>query len=225
MSAVYKVLIIDDHPLIIDAYKNALSYVSKKDSDYQFEVDTANTCDKAYKKIIEDSKENRIDLVFLDIKLPQSTDGEILSGEDLGIKIRALTKGVKIIVSTTFNDNYLIHNIFKTINPESFLIKNDLTPKKLVQTIKSVLNGDPYHSKSVIKLLQNHLQNDFVLDKNDRQLLYQLSIGTKMKDLPDILPLSIGGIERRKRQLKELFDIINKDDKVLIQVAKDKGFI
>jgi len=225
MSAVYKVLIIDDHPLIIDAYRNALLEVGKDNCDFQFEIDTANTCDIAYKKIVEASKKNSIDLVFLDIKLPQSKDGEILSGEDLGIKIRELIKGVKIIVSTTYNDNYLIHNIFKTINPESFLIKNDLTPKKLVLTINSVLNGDPYHSKSVIKLLQNHLQNDFVLDKNDRRLLYELSIGTKMKDLPDILPLSIGGIERRKRHLKELFDTVDRDDKALIQVAKDKGFI
>ena len=66
-----------------------------------------------------------MDIVFLDIKLPPSKDGKILSGEDLGIKINQLLPDTKIIISTTFNDNYRIHNILENINPDGFLIKND----------------------------------------------------------------------------------------------------
>ena len=46
-----------------------------------------------------------------------------------------------------------------------------------------------------------------------------------MIELPDILNMSIGGIERRKRQLKEVFDVSGEEDKVLIAIAKEKGFI
>jgi hypothetical protein len=46
-----------------------------------------------------------------------------------------------------------------------------------------------------------------------------------MKDLPKILPLSIAGIEKRKRNLKVIFDVEGQDDKALIMVAKEKGFI
>jgi len=70
-----------------------------------------------------------------------------------------------------------------------------------------------------------HLANDFVLDKIDRQLLYELSIGTKTKDLPNILPLSMASIEKRKRALKKLFDVTEKGDQSLIKIAKEKGFI
>jgi hypothetical protein len=46
-----------------------------------------------------------------------------------------------------------------------------------------------------------------------------------MKELPNILPLSIAGIEKRKRQLKKIFDVSSLEDKQLIIVAKEKGFI
>lgn len=225
MSKVYKVLIIDDHPLIVDAYKTALKHFSKEDNNYQFEFDTANACDIAYKKIIETNQRDVIDLVFLDINLPPSKEVNILSGEDLGEKIRELKVDTKIIVSTSFNDNFRINNIQKTVNPDGFLIKNDITPKELVLAIKTVIGGAPYYSKTVVKLMRLHTQNDFVLDKYNRQLLYELSIGTKMKDLPGILPYSIAGVERRKRYLKEVFNVEKKDDKALIQAAKDKGFL
>lgn len=89
----------------------------------------------------------------------------------------------------------------------------------------SVLEDTPFYSKSVTKLMRKHFANDFFLDKIDRQLLHELSNGAKMVDLPKLLPMSIGGIERRKRQLKELFNIAEKDDRTLVRVAKEKGFI
>jgi len=47
-----------------------------------------------------------------------------------------------------------------------------------------------------------------------------------MIDLPTILPMSRSGIERRKRQLKELFNVTKReDDKALVEAAKEKGFI
>jgi len=225
MSKVYNVLIIDDHPLIIDAYKSALSHVSLNDKDFEFKIDTAIDCDTAYIKIINAKKGIGIDLIFLDIKLPPSKDAKILSGEDLGIIIKKLLDNVKIIVSTTFNENYRVNNIFKSINPDGFLIKNDVGPEDMIEAIKTVITDPPYYSKSVVKLLRKHFLNDILLDKVDRQLLYELSIGTKMKDLPNILPLSIAGVERRKRHLKEIFDVSKRDDKKLIQLAKEKGFI
>jgi hypothetical protein len=46
-----------------------------------------------------------------------------------------------------------------------------------------------------------------------------------MKDLPNIIPLTIAGIERRKRKLKEAFNTQNDDDKELLEIARKKGFI
>ena len=218
----YTVLIIDDHPIIADAYKSALLKIVSENSTIDFSVEIATTCDAALEKIT--SKE-AIDLIFLDMKLPKSSDGKFLSGEDLGIEIREKLAETKIIVATTYNDNYRVNNILKSINPEGFLIKNDITPSDLITAIETVVEGVPYYSKTVLKLLRTHINHDFFLDKIDRQLLYELSIGAKMVDLPKVIPMSIGGIERRKRQLKEIFDIQKESYKVLVELAKEKGFI
>jgi hypothetical protein len=39
------------------------------------------------------------------------------------------------------------------------------------------------------------------------------------------LPLSIAGVEKRKRNLKNVFDVSGLEDKDLINKAKEKGFI
>jgi DNA-binding NarL/FixJ family response regulator len=220
------VLIIDDHPLICDAYINALNLVEKGNSNLVFKVSLAHNCDDAFAKIKESS--NRIlkyQLIFLDIKLPPSSDRRILSGEDLGLKINELLPEAKIIISTTHNDNYRIYSLLKSLNPDGLLIKNDITSNELVNAITLVLENPPYYSSSVSQTIRNEMLNDLLLDKIDRRLLYELSIGTKTKDLPEILPLSIAGVEKRKRNLKSIFNVSNLDDKDLIAIAREKGFI
>ncbi|WP_044401654.1 response regulator [Lacinutrix sp. Hel_I_90] len=216
------VLIIDDHPIIADAYKSALMKISRDDDQYEFSIFEANTIDKA---LLELSKKITFDLIFLDIKLPKSKDNKFLSGEDLGLEIRRVSPKSKIIVATTYNDNYRLNNILKSVNPDGFIIKNDITPNELVSAIEIVLDKPPYYSKTVLQLLRKQFANNFNLDKIDRQILFELSKGTKMVDLPNKIPMSIGGIERRKRQLKEVFGIIKEEDKVLVQMAKEKGFV
>tara|TARA_R110002050_G_scaffold54303_3_gene122920 strand:- start:1683 stop:2360 length:678 start_codon:yes stop_codon:yes gene_type:complete len=225
MTELLNVLIIEDHPLIINAYENALKHVGTKNKKLEFNIDVATNCDTAHKKIKQASKNKKIDFIFLDIKLPASKDGKIISGEDLGVKIKKILPKVKIIVATTYNDNYRISSIFKSINPEGFLIKNDLSPKELVLAIESVIKNVPYYSKSVVKLMRKQVSNDIVIDEIDRRILYELSRGTKMSELPQIIPLSISGIEKRKRVLKELFNLDQKDDRGLIRIAEEKGFI
>jgi len=218
------VLIIDDHPQIAQSFRFALSKVSEDSGLYNFTITEATTIDMALDYMAR-HLDSYYDLIFLDIKLPKSENDKFLSGEDLGLEIRKIMPKSKIIVSTTYNDNFRINNIIKSINPEGFLVKNDLTPKALVHAIEEVLEDSPAYSKTVKILLRKFATNDVTLDKVDRQILYQLSIGTKMVDLPKFIPMSIGGIERRKRQLKEVFEISKLDDKALVEAAKEKGFI
>ncbi len=225
MSKKYNVLIIDDHPIIADAYKSAFEYISTENINIAFKIAIAVNCDEAILKITEASKKNGIDIVFLDISIPPSSDGKILSGEDLGVNIRKVLPNCKIIVATTFNDNYRIQAILKNVNPDGFLIKNDVNKEELVTSIKTVMDGTPYYSKSVLELFRKQSSTDYKLDKIDRQLLYEMSIGTKMKDLPNIIPMSMAGLEKRKKNLKELFKVQDNDDRELILKAKEKGFI
>jgi len=219
------VLIIDDHPIIADAYKSAMLKISQREEAYHFNIKVANDIDTAIYELNNSNANKIFNIIFLDIKLPKSSDGLLLSGEDLGLEIRRITPKSKIIVATTYNDNYRLSNILKSINPDGFLIKNDISSDELVEAIATVIKNPPHYSKTILQLLRKQVTNDFILDKIDRQLLYELSIGTKMGDLPNVIPLSIGGLERRKRQLKEAFNVAKMDDKTLVETAKQKGFI
>ncbi len=220
-----KVLIIDDHPLICDAYRSALQQVMREHKNINLKIESAESCDSAREKITNTWTEEGWDLVFLDIRLPASKDRRVLSGEDLGELIRENHPLAKIIVATTFNDNYRIQNIFNNLNPEGFLIKNDLDPKELVNAIVKIMQGGVHYSQTVSNLMRKKMHTSINIDKIDRQILYELSLGTKMKDLPNIVPLSIAGIEKRKRILKEIFDVEDQGDKALILKARELGFI
>ncbi len=224
MTRKINVLVIEDHPLIIDSYLKALKDIEKSDK-FEFRIKTANDCDKANYHIENSVNGIPFDLVLLDIRLKPSKCGKFLSGEDLGIKINSLFNSVRIIIFTSYTDNYRINNLLSNINPEGLLIKEDTSYRDLIESINTVLIDPPYYSKSVLRLIRKHVTNDFILDGIDRKLLYHLSIGSKMRDLPKVIPLSIAGIERRKRKLKDLFDADDKKDALLINKARDHGFI
>ena len=225
MNSTKKVLIIEDHPITSLAYKSAFESINGYD-DISFVIEQAYNCDDALDMINRASKFEKYDIIFLDINLPISKQNQkIRSGEDLGIIINQKLPDVKILVSTTYYDNVRIQSIIKNVDPDAFLVKNDVTPDILIEAIKTVLDEPPFYSKTALQSFRKRLVNDQLLDEIDRQLLYELSIGTRMKELPKLLPLSMAGVEKRKRQLKELFDVGNKDDRELIIKAKEKGFL
>ncbi len=222
----YSVLIIDDHPMITEVYKNVLHLINKQNSLINFNIEVAYNCDEAFFKINKCATYlKNIDLIFLDISLPSSKDGKIISGEDLGLKINTLLPKSRVIISTAYGNNYRIHSILKNINPDGFLIKSDIGHNELETAIKNVLSNSTYYSKTVANQMRKEVSNNLLLDSIDRKLLYELSINTKMKDLPQVLPLSLAGIEKRKRNLKRTFDVKSISDKELLIKAKEMGFI
>ena len=111
MSQKIRILMIDDHPMIIEGYQNTLLF-TKKESQI-LEIDIANNCDEAVAfmdKSVE--KENPYHVLFVDISLPPSKDGSMTSGEDLAGYARKVLPKSKIIILTMFNESFRIHNIF-----------------------------------------------------------------------------------------------------------------
>lgn len=218
-------LIVEDEILTIKGLTLILEQLSNSEINLDFKIKSATNCDTANNAIEEAVLGLPIDLVLLDINIPASKDGKLISGEDLGLKIRDLFPKAKIIVFTSHNNNYRLNNIFMTVNPDAFLIKTEINMTDLTKAVKKVLSGEIYYSNSILHLARLHISNYFTLDLVNRQILHFLSKGIKTKDLPDFIDLSLGAIERRKRAIKELFNVEDKDDSILIMEASKKGFI
>lgn len=222
MYAPINVLIIEDHQLIIKSYKEAI----KKIENIIFSIEEITNCDTAVKYIETISSHNNPDLIFLDIKLPPSNESNIISGEGIGVLIRNKFLNTKIIICTSLSDNLRLNNIIKSINPEGFLIKSDIDFNDIINAIqKIIIDNEPYYSKTVLNLLRNKISNSIILDDLDIHILVEISNGSNMKELSDIIPLSRAGIEKRKRLLKNSFNIKNNSDRDLILEARKKGFI
>jgi two-component system response regulator NreC len=174
---------------------------------------------------VEEFKNDFYDLILLGISLPGSDCKIINNGEDLGVLIKRKFPEIKIIVQTGLNDMQCITNIFNSIKPEGFLIKSDIDEDILITAVSSVLNNKTYYSKKVKDLLSSDNFDDIYIDTYNRNILYHLSLGYKMKDLPKHIPLSLPTIERRKKELKTLLGVSQGGNMELLEVARRKGFI
>lgn len=224
MSETIRILMIDDHPMIIEGYQNTLQF-TKKESQV-LDIDIANNCDEAVAFMDKSVKTNRpYQVLFVDISLPPSKDGLMNSGEDLAIYARKILPKARVIILTMFDESYRIHNIIKTINPEGFLIKSDLTSSELASAFQAVLHNPPFYSGTVNSHLRKTNESDIVIDDKNRKILYLLSQGAKNKSLATHLEISLSAIEKRKKQLKEIFLIDDGQDETLIKEARKRGFI
>ncbi len=219
----YKILMVDDHPMIIEGYQNTLQ-ATKKAGQY-LDIDIANTCDKANELIRKAADNVPYDICFFDIKLPPSTDGLIQSGEDLAKLSRVYLPNAKIIILTMFNESFRIHNIIKEIEPEGLLVKSDLTSSELAEAFQKILIHPPYYSSTVSGFLKSSQTADIYLDDINRKILHLLSQGVKTKSLREHIDLSMSAIEKRKKQLKLLFDVEDGKDETLLHHAREKGFL
>ncbi len=223
MIKTINILLVDDHQLIIEAYKNNIKQYEKFNPEIKFEITFNTDTDGAIKSI---KKTNyTFELVFLDIRMPESKDGKFKSGEDIGQYIRDSSPETKIIVITGHFDSLILSRILQNLNPDGLLYKSDVVCDTISESLNSVLKGIPFYSSTILKLLRKKVSSKIILDRIDKQLLYELSNGTRTKDLVKRLPLSIGGIEKRKQNLKQLFGVTSKDSSALINSVNKKGFI
>ncbi len=223
MKSSINVFIIENEPLILEVFKNTLEYLKK--STYNFKTKTVKSYNDALAVINETDNCIVFDMVILNINIPLTNNERPIFAEDLGLKIKKIYPEAKFITFSSHCDNYRINTILKTLNPEGFFIKSDVDSEELKKAVHLVLSEDTYYSKIILRFIRKHIFNYIVLDKADRQLLYFLSKGVKTKDLSKYIYLSDSGIQRRKRRLKELFEIDNENDMMLLKLAEEKGFI
>lgn len=219
------VLIVDDHPMIIEGYSNAIKCHFKEHPIFSFNIESATSIDETVKLVNNILPQNKFNLVLLDISLPDGNTTKMHSGEDLGLFIKSKLPGVKIIAITALNNTIRLLNVMKKLSPQGLLIKSDTDSEVLITAIKDVIKERDYYSHSIVELFKKRFSQNIVLDNIDIQLLVELSNGAKMKELQELLPLTKSGIDKRKRLLCYKLGVQKSCDRDLVIKAKEKGFI
>jgi DNA-binding NarL/FixJ family response regulator len=216
------ILIVDDHPFIIQGYKNAITRY--KPDEFEFFIEQANDCKSAY-EIITNPETKVFDIAFLDISMPAYEEKGMFSGEDLAKLLNKYMPNCKIILLTMYTELLKIKNIIDAINPNGLVIKNDLTFDELLFGFDIVIKNEIYYSQSIQKMMDLDQSETIEIDLFDKQILFHLSKGTKTKEITQYIPISLEAIEKRKLSLKKRLDLKDESDIELVREAKKRGLL
>ena len=216
------ILMIDDHPSMIEGYKSILSF---NDLGLRITTTPAYNCESAYNIIDKTSVSEAFDFAFVDLSLPPYLEKKIKSGEDLALLIKNKFPDCKIVILTSHAEAFILDAIQKNIAPNGLLVKSDFTADEFLLAFEKIYNNHFYTSKTVVEnIAELHEKSDF-LDENNRKLITLLAEGVKTKNLPQRMNLSISAIDKRKAQIKHFFKIEKGSDEDIIREAKKHGLI
>jgi DNA-binding NarL/FixJ family response regulator len=219
-----EILLVDDHPITLDGYISILSNTTNITQPINFT--TAYSCNEAYLKIMKaDHSHLPFEIAFLDISIPPFKEKCLLSGIDLALLIRNCFPTCKIVFVTMRCEPLLVYKAIKKINPEGFIVKNDINAKSFMEAYRTIINGNNYYSTTIHKYQNEIPLKKLHFDIIDCQILLLISREIKTKDMPNHIDLSLSAIEKRKVCIKNTLLKEKGSDKELIIEAKKMRLI
>ncbi len=208
--------------LIIDSDEDVIKFYKKSffEFDPSYKTHVVSSCEEAIR-----GKTAHYVFVIIDIQVATKRHNRVLSISDKVELIQRFFRRSKIIVSIPYGSNYTIYQALSEFTPDALVIKEDLILRNFRACINSVLNATPYYSKTVLKFISLTYCNKFNLDSIDLILLHELNIGTRMKDIPPKVKISLSALEKRKILIKQKFGLSGRADRLLIKSAKKYGII
>lgn len=200
-----KILLVDDHPVIRQGIKQVV------ESDRNLKVcGEAASANEAIEKI---NRENP-DIVIIDIQLEGS-----VNGLELVKSIKDRFPNVLTLVLSMHDESIYAERAVRS-GARGYLMK-EVAPKKIVEAIQAVLNGELYisenQSKKIIdKLIHGTLDTESlsidVLSDREFEIFQLIGNGFSTKEIGKKLNLSIYTIESHKRNIRTKMNLNNSAD-------------
>jgi DNA-binding NarL/FixJ family response regulator len=189
-----KLGIADDHAILREGLKILIS--TNNDIEVVAEAGTA----KLAVKMVTD---NEIDLLILDINMPDQ------SGVDIIQKIRKINKDIPILVFTMHDENQYALRCLK-MGAQCFLNKQ-VDSKELIKAIRTLAQGKKYISPYVAELLANNISGNIQLSPHESlsarefQVFSMIAKGLAVSEIATQVSLSVKTISMyRSRSLVKL---------------------
>ena len=210
-----RVILADDHQLILDALKNLL--------EPEFDV-IGSFCDghalvegaRAHPAVAEVCDLEQQGVIVLDIGMPT------MNGLSAGQRLRQLLPNVKLVYLTMNHDPDLAAEAFR-LGAKGYLLKSS-AGSELVDAIRTVIRGGSYvtplMTEDVLGSIVNHFKNlksTNHLTQRQKEVLQLLAEGRSMKEAAYILNLSPRTVAFHKYTMMEHLHI--KSSAELVQYA------
>ena len=186
-----KILLADDHPLILKGTKEFLNEIGFKN------VLTSEDGLEAYKLVLKEKPE----VLSLDYNIPK------LDGLELAKLFDKEGIEVKIILLTLQKNELILKEVGETI--DAYLLKEDALDK-LKECIDSVNENEIYISSNIQNSSLNHLSSDDFMSKltsSEIKILKQLAKNKTSQDIGDNLFISKRTVEKHRSNIIQKWKI------------------
>ncbi len=186
-----KILLADDHPLILKGTKEFLNEIGFKN------VLTSEDGLEAYKLVLKEKPE----VLILDYNIPK------LDGLELAKLFDKEGIEVKIILLTLQKNELILKEVGETI--DAYLLKEDALDK-LKECIDSVNENEIYISSNIQNSSLNHLSSDDFMSKltsSEIKILKQLAKNKTSQDIGDNLFISKRTVEKHRSNIIQKWKI------------------
>lgn len=186
-----KILLADDHPLILKGTKEFLNEIGFKN------VLTSEDGLEAYKLVLKEKP----DVLILDYNIPK------LDGLELAKLFDKEGIEVKIILLTLQKNELILKEVGETI--DAYLLKEDALDK-LKECIDSVNENEIYISSNIQNSSLNHLSSDDFMSKltsSEIKILKQLAKNKTSQDIGDNLFISKRTVEKHRSNIIQKWKI------------------
>ena len=207
-----KIGIIDDHQILI----NGLTNIVEKDSEIKIVFQETKGINVLKLDIL-----NSIDVLLLDIEMPE------IDGIDLSKSILKLDPEFKILILSMYNEREIAQKL-KDIGVRGFLSKNT-AGEKLIETIKSIYNGESYfnilrnNTKQISKENTKVLYKEKIkeLSQRENEILKQIVKGLSNQQIGEKLFISHRTVDTHRSNIMKKLDVSNVAS--LVRVALKSG--
>lgn len=169
-----KLLIVEDHALTRFALKSAFERPD-------FEIFEAENASSALNCV----KNNNIDVILMDLGLPD------FNGIEATQKIKQKNSNIKIIILTSHEKKEEVLDSLKA-GANAYCSK-DIAPEKLIEVVKSVLNGDAWFDAKVAKIVLEAASSGANAEKETSNVETNLTIREKQ-----VLSLIVEGMNNHE---------------------------
>lgn len=223
MTSRLKILVVDDHPLILDGFISNLKQVGS------FDITASNNCDDAFLRIKSNYNETPFTIVFTDLSFENSTNNSIDGGEALIKTIREADINIKIAVVTSHSETNRIFHVIQNLKPDAYILKTKCEKKDLEFAIHKMLNNEFYYTHEVHQKIMRRNIIQIQMDDVAIQILKALPNYAKLSNLEGVIKkpngtvLKMRSIENKLSNLRADLNANNNTDLVL--KAKELGII